>query len=361
VSDRDPLLNKNLASAARRKQSSSNQARPGSRRWIVRLVILLLAFVLTAAMGVLAWGISEFNAPGPLSEPARVVLPRGSGVSAIARLLEAKGVIRRADVFTIATRINKSAKNLKAGEFDIPAGVSAKAVMHILVRGETVVRKLTIAEGLLTPQALELVMSAEGLTGDIDFSGGVDLPEGDLLPETWHYKWGDSRNDLVARMRAGQQKILAQEWAGREPDLPFSTMDEALVLASIVEKETGLAAERNHVAGVFVNRLRRGMRLQSDPTVAYGLSPDVPLDRALSRADLRTDHPWNTYVRSGLPPSPICLPGRASLKAVLHPLKTRDLYFVADGTGGHVFAGSLAEHNRNVAKWRRLQQNRKQD
>jgi UPF0755 protein len=326
-----------------------------SRRWIVRLVLLSSTFVILAGLGIFAWGISAFNAPGPATETVIVVLPKGSGVNAIAKRLAEAGVIRRAEVFAIATRISKTGTKLKAGEFEFPPTVSAKAVMHILIRGETVVRKLTIAEGLQTPQALELILAAEGLEGDLDLAGGVAMIEGALLPETWHYKWGDTRSGILERMRAGQQKLLAEEWAKRAQDLPFQTMEEALVLASIVEKETGKSAEREHVAGVFVNRLRRGMRLQSDPTVAYGLSPDRPLDRALSRADLKTRHAWNTYVHKGLPPSPICLPGRAAVQAVLHPLQTKDLYFVADGTGGHVFASTLVDHNRNVAKWRRLQ------
>jgi len=355
LSDDDNLAKKLTPSAKTRRRRSSTRPEPLSRRWIVRLVMLLIAFLITVTLGVLAWGVSEFNARGPSTEPVTVVLEKGAGVNAIARQLETAGVIRRADVFAIATRISKTAKKLKAGEYQIPAAVSARAVMHILIRGETVVRKLTIAEGLQTAQALELIMAAEGLQGDLDAGGGLSLAEGRLLPETWHYKWGDSRRDILRRMQEGHAQMMEKEWAARAPDLPFQTKDEAVVLASIVEKETGKADERAHVAGVFVNRLRLGMRLQSDPTVAFGLSPDAPLDRLLSRTDLRTDHAWNTYMRKGLPPSPIALPGRASIQAVLHPLTTKDLYFVADGTGGHVFAQTLAGHNRNVAKWRRLQ------
>ena len=355
MSDDDDLTQKLTPSAKTRRRRSSTRPEPLSRRWITRLVMLLVAFLITVTLGVLAWGVSEFNARGPSTEPITVVLEKGSGVNAIARQLETSGVIRRADVFAVATRISKTAKKLKAGEFEIPAAVSARAVMHILIRGETVVRKLTIAEGLQTAQALELIMAAEGLKGDLDTAGGFTLAEGHLLPETWHYKWGDSRREILRRMQEGHAQMLEKEWAARASGLPFRTADEALVLASIVEKETGQPEERAHVAGVFVNRLRLGMRLQSDPTVAYGLSPDAPLDRPLSRADLRNDHAWNTYTRKGLPPSPIALPGRASVHAVLHPQTTKDLYFVADGTGGHVFARTLAGHNRNVAKWRRLQ------
>jgi UPF0755 protein len=361
LSDDEAFEKQLKSSALALERRLAPHRKPVKRRWIVRLVLLSSTFVILAALGIYAWGVSAFNAPGPAVDTVTVVLAKGSGVNAIARRLAEAGVIRRAEVFAIATRISKTGTKLKAGEFEFPPGVSAKAVMHILIRGETVVRKLTIAEGLQTPQALELILAADGLEGDLDLkgdvglAGGVAMVEGALLPETWHYKWGDKRSGILERMRAGQKKLLAEEWTKRAQDLPFQTMAEALVLASIVEKETAKSAEREHVAGVFVNRLRRGMRLQSDPTVAYGLSPDRPLDRPLSRADLKSRHPWNTYVHKGLPPSPICLPGRAAVQAVLHPLQTRDLYFVADGTGGHVFAATLADHNRNVAKWRRLQ------
>jgi UPF0755 protein len=355
LSDDDDFQEKLRSSAARQKRRLSRTPESRSPRWIIRLTLLLGSFLIVSGLGVFAWGVSEFNARGPSTETVTVVLPRGAGVNAIARQLQAAGIIRRAEVFVIAARISKTSKKLKAGEFEIPAGVSAKAVMHILVRGETVVRKITIAEGLQTPQALELLLAADGLEGDLDISGGLGLSEGNLLPETWHYHWGDKRSDILKRMQAAQRKMLAEEWAGRAGELPFDTIEEAVVLASIVEKETGKPDERAHVAGVFVNRLQRKMRLQSDPTVAYGLSPGEPLERPLSRVDLKTDHPWNTYVHKGLPPSPICLPGRASVHAVLHPEKTKDIYFVADGTGGHVFAATLAEHNRNVARWRRLQ------
>ena len=178
--------------------------------------------------------------------------------------------------------------------------------------------------------------------------------EGSLLPETYHYGRGDRRAALIARMAAAMDETLAELWQGRAEGLPFDSPPAAMVLASIVEKETGLAAERRHVAGVFVNRLRRGMRLQSDPTVIYGLTGGAgPLGRPLTRADLETDHPYNTYRIDGLPPHPIANPGREAIAAVLDPLPTGDLYFVADGSGGHVFAPTLDEHNRNVANWRR--------
>ena len=184
--------------------------------------------------------------------------------------------------------------------------------------------------------------------------------EGRVLPETYSYRLGNSRDAVVERMTAAMRDLLAELWAGRAADLPFDRPMEAVILASIVEKETSRSAERARIAGVFINRLRKGMRLQSDPTVVYGLTDGRgPLGRSLTRRDLETDHPYNTYKIKGLPPEPICNPGRASLEAVLHPMVTDALYFVADGTGGHVFAKTLAEHNRNVARWRRLRKGKK--
>jgi UPF0755 protein len=197
---------------------------------------------------------------------------------------------------------------------------------------------------------LRLVAGAEALKGEATDA----LHDGDILPETYRYEWGDTRNGLVARMRQARDTLLSELWAKRQPNLPLKTPEEAMVLASIVEKETGLATERPKVAAVFINRLRRGMRLQSDPTVSYGLAPGG-LSRSLTRADLEQPTPFNTYVIDGLPPAPICNPGRASLTATLNPADTSDLYFVADGSGGHAFAATLDDHNRNVAHWRQLQ------
>jgi len=180
------------------------------------------------------------------------------------------------------------------------------------------------------------------------------------LPETYRYEWGDSRAALVGRMRTARDQTLAELWQKRAPDLPVSTPQEAVILASIVEKETGIASERPRVAAVFINRLKRGMKLQSDPTVIYGIAPDAgDLDRPITRADLDAPNAFNTYIVTGLPPSPICHPGRAALAAVLNPLPSDELYFVADGTGGHAFAATLAEHNKNVARWRKLERKMK--
>jgi UPF0755 protein len=195
--------------------------------------------------------------------------------------------------------------------------------------------------------------AAEGLTGEVP-----PFAEGELLPETYAYEWGDSRAALVRRAREAMERALAEAWAGRAPDLPLATPREALILASIIERETGEAAERGRVASVFINRLRRGMPLQSDPTVAYAATSGAPMDRTISRADLAREHPFNTYRNPGLPPGPIASPGRAALLAATRPEATEFLYFVADGTGGHAFARTLEEHNRNVARWREIERRR---
>jgi len=210
-------------------------------------------------------------------------------------------------------------------------------------------RRLTIAEGLTARQITRLLEGTEGLTGETP-----PIAEGALLPETYAFTLGDSRASVVRRAAAAMEQAVAEAWAARAPDLPLASPRDAVILASIIERETGVAEERGLVAGVFVNRLRRGMMLQSDPTVAYGAGQGMPLDRPLTRADLNEDHPYNTYRIRGLPPGPIAAPGRESLRAATQPETTDYLYFVADGTGGHAFGRTLEEHNRNVARWRAL-------
>ena len=280
-----------------------------------------------------------------------LILPSGSSLKSIAGRLEEGGVIEDRWLFMVAARLSRKARSLKAGEYRFNAAISAGEVMAKIAAGETVIRRLTIPEGLLGSQVLELVAQADGLSGRVPET----VREGTLQPETYHYKYGDSRAELVGRMRASMGRNLAELWRARAKDLPLKDSFEALILASIVEKETGLAVERPHIAGVFVNRLKRGMRLQSDPTVAYGITGGAALlDRPLTRKDIETFSVFNTYRIDGLPPYPIANPGLASLRAVLNPLATDDLYFVADGTGGHAFAKTLREHIRNVRKWRKI-------
>lgn len=319
-----------------------------------RLLLVLgggLAFGLLVAAAVAAWAWRDYIRPGPAASDVQLVLPKGAGLAAIAERLERGGVVRHAPMFQLAAKLTGAARQLRAGEYRFPAAVSLREAIELLRRGETVVRRLTIPEGLTSAEATRAVAGAEGLEGEV----GPPPPEGALLPETYHYSWGDGRAALVARMRQSMADALAALWAKRPPDYPLASPEEALVLASIVEKETGIAAERARVAAVFLNRLNRSMKLQSDPTVVYGLTRGQgPLGRELTRADLQAPHPWNTYVHAGLPPGPIANPGRAALEATLRPATTSELYFVADGTGGHAFAETLDEHNRNVRRWRKL-------
>ena len=328
----------------------------GMGRFLSRLIITASLLGLVFA-GIYAWAYGQFVKPGPAMADSTVVIPHGRGVKGIAKVLERAGIIRKAMVFRLGVRFTGADKSLKAGEYVFPARTSPMEAAAILTGGKTVVRRLTIAEGLTTTQVREQLLVTDGLVGNINRY----YAEGDLLPETYHFSFGDRREAIAARMAASMTAMMSRLWARRAPDFPLETPFQALVLASIVEKETGVGAERARIAGVFLNRLKKGMRLQSDPTVVYGLTEGkAPLGRALTRKDLKQVTAYNTYIIKGLPPGPICNPGRAAIAAVLNPEKTRDLYFVADGSGGHVFAQTLKEHNRNVAKWRKIKKSRTQ-
>ncbi|WP_439598861.1 endolytic transglycosylase MltG [Falsiroseomonas sp.] len=320
------------------------------RRLIVLLVLLL--FLAAGAGGAFWYARGQWTAPGPLAEPVQMVVPRG-GSAAIADALAERGVIRQPMAFLAATWLTRTEGPLRAAEFQFPARASLREVLAILRDGRPVQRRLTIPEGLTAQQIGRLLEQAEGLTGDTP-----SFAEGELLPETYAYQWGDNRAAVVRRAKQAMDQALSEIWAARAPNLPIDTAREALILASIVERETGQREERGLVAGVFINRLRRGMPLQSDPTVAYAAADGGVLDRALTRADLDRDHPFNTYRIRGLPPAPIASPGREALRAVARPEATEFLYFVADGTGGHAFARTLDEHNRNVARWREIERSR---
>lgn len=312
------------------------------------------AFAVVAAGLLFAWGKHQFESPGPLEESTAVVIPQGTGLQRIAEMLHQADVLERPEVFVWGARLTQQAHRLKAGEFAFPAGVSPKEALDIVVSGERVVRRVTIPEGLVSAQVVDVIQRAEGLTGEIE----TVPPQGALLPETYHYHWGDARSDILRRMEHAMEETLDALWPERTEDLPFDTREEALTLASIVEKETSVDDERPLVAGVFINRLRRGMRLQSDPTVVYAATEGLgPLGRRITRSDLDREHSHNTYRIDGLPPSPIANPGRDSIAAALNPVETDYLYFVADGEGGHAFARTLREHNRNVARWRRSRDN----
>ncbi len=318
---------------------------------LISLAVLAASLLVVVAGLIAFYAIDRFERPGPLTADTVIYIPQGSGVEVIARQLHQAGAIADPLVFRIGVRLLRAGRELRAGEYLFAAALSTRGAIDLLRSGQTVARRLTLAEGLTSFEIVALVERAEALAGRV----GTLPPEGSLLPETYHYARGDRRDELVARMGRARDRLLSELWVRRAPNLPVATPQEAVVLASIVEKETGVAAERPRVASVFVNRLKKGMRLQSDPTVVYGLTGGKgPLGRTLTRKDLKAPGPYNTYLNPGLPPGPIANPGRASLEAVLNPAQTAFLYFVADGSGGHAFAKTLAEHNRNVAKWRKF-------
>ena len=319
--------------------------------------LITLALVLAAAaVGGNIWLSHHAERPGPLAAPAVVDIAPGSNVRAVARLLEARGVVDSALLFELYARLRGEAGALRAGEYEMPAQVALAAALARIAGGAAVVRRITVPEGLTSAQVAALLRAREDLSGSLERAP----EEGSLMPDTYHYEKGESRAALVARMENLARETLESLWAERAPGLPLATPRDAVILASIVEKETGAAGERARVAGVFATRLRKGMKLQSDPTVIYAVTGGkAPLGRGLTRAELKIDSPYNTYRHAGLPPGPIANPGRAALKAALNPDETGDLFFVADGSGGHAFALTLEEHNRNVARWRRIERERR--
>ncbi len=319
------------------------------------LVMSFMTTLLACAVlaGVLYYGKLQYEAAGPDArggaEETVFVLERGTGVTRIAQQLFQDGLISDPMIFTFAVRFLGKGSDLKAGEYSVPSGSSMAEIVEILRSGKSVLHRITVPEGYSSVQVVDLLNEATVLSGTIR-----SIPrEGTLLPETYLVQRGTERQTVIERMTAAHDKVLKELWAERAPDLPLSTPEEAVVLASIVEKETGIAGERPMVAAVFVNRLNKGMLLQADPTVIYPITQGRPLGRRIRESELNDPNPFNTYVHRGLPPSPIANPGRDAIAAVLNPPETDYLYFVADGSGGHAFAKTLAEHNRNVAAWRR--------
>ncbi len=333
------------------------RARGGAIRSFISFVVglIALAAIAVGVGGYFAW--REISRPGPLQRDAVVLVEPGASVSQIAEQLLYVGALRQQELFIAAVRVRGDAAALKAGEFNIPAAASIDQIIDILVEGKSILHYFTAPEGRTTAQVLRIVGENAILVGEM----ALAPPEGELLPETYAFTRGRTRDGLVSEMMKAQDSVLAELWDRRVKDLPISTPEEAVILASIVEKETGVAAERPMIAAVFVNRLRRGMRLQSDPTIIYGLTGGEPLGRGLRVSEIERPTPYNTYVIDGLPPTPIANPGRAAIGAVLNPAESDALYFVADGSGGHVFAKSLDEHNRNVAQWRRIERNAREE
>ncbi len=307
------------------------------------------------AYAYLTWKIEEAGPETPDGAPRLVVLERGSGLSGIADTLESEGVIEDSLWLQIKARYEGGASRMQAGEYEFPSGASVAEVYEQIVTGRVVQHAVTVPEGAPSIIVAQIVNEADVLSGD-----PVEPPEeGSLLPETYLVQRGTDRAELISRMQAAQDALLAELWPSRRTDLPFETQDEAIILASVVEKETGIASERPRIAAVFVNRLRRGMRLESDPTIIYGVTRGLPLGRGIRRSEIDAVTDWNTYQMDGLPQTPIANPGRDAIAAVLNPPDSDELFFVADGTGGHAFARTGAEHARNVVRWRGVERERR--
>jgi UPF0755 protein len=287
---------------------------------------------------------------GTNATPVDIVLPPGGGVSRIAGALARAKVIRSRAAFIAWAELSGAGARLKAGEYLFPAHAPLGEVVDTIAKGRVLRRSVTIPEGLTSKAAAAIVDAEPSLVGDAPVA-----PEGSLLPDTYDVKRGETRAAVIGRMRAARDALLARLWSERAPGLPYADPQQAVTLASIVEKETAKPSERPRIAAIFVHRLEKGMRLESDPTTIYGLTGGAPIGHGLRVSELASATPYNTYKITGLPPTPIGNPGRASLEAALHPAPGDDLYFVADGTGGHVFSDNYADHLRNVAKWRAIE------
>ncbi len=382
-------------------------------RHIASNFLTFLVVLVFLVGGVILWGQSEYTAQGPLDEPICLRVERGSNMRAVSRELQDEGAISNGTIFRVGVDYANKNSLLKAGSWLIPEGASMSEIADIVTRGgastcgtEVVYRigmtdaeievreldpvtnryvekaafapgegdapeafesvrekadtryRIAVAEGVTSWQVLQGLAAVDVLEGEVN----EIPPEGSLAPNSYEVREGDTRASVIQRMRQAQDVILAEAWDERQDDLPLQSPYEVLILASIIEKETGVAEERGQVASVFVNRLNLGMRLQTDPTVIYGITEGQGvLGRGLRRSELRAETPWNTYVIDGLPPTPIANPGRASIEAAVNPLSTDYIFFVADGTGGHAFAKTLDEHNRNVARWREIEAQRATD
>ncbi|HEX5183892.1 MAG TPA: endolytic transglycosylase MltG [Allosphingosinicella sp.] len=317
---------------------------------------LLALGVAAALLVVLAggfWLIQAWHGAGPAKQPVSVVIPRGASLPKAAALLKQAGAISSADCFLFQAKLFGSGRGIKAGEYEFPAHASASHILWMMANGRILQRFVIVPEGLPSILVWERLMKAPALTGD------VAVPEeGSVLPDSYSYQRGETRTAVLKRMQAAMTRTLDRLWAERAPDIAVKDKNEALTLASIVEKETAKPSERTMVAGVYSNRLRQGIKLDADPTTIYPVTKGKPLGRRILESELRAVNGYNTYARAGLPVGPITNPGKESIYAALHPARTQALYFVADGTGGHVFADTLAEQNANKAKWEAIRRAR---
>lgn len=307
-------------------------------------VILLLGLAIAAFVAFRF--IGGWTSQGPATQDISITVPEGATLSDAAVLLKQAGVVRSADAFLTRAKVFGGSKPIKAGEFEIPAGASNSDILSILQGGKTLTRLVTIPEGMPSILVYERLMANDQLTGPIPVP-----EEGSVLPDSYAFDKGESRAAVLKRMQDAMDKALAKLWAERASNLVVKTPREAVILASIVEKETGVPAERPMVAGVYANRLRTGMMLQADPTIIYPITKGKPLGRRIRKSEIAAVNDYNTYAMTGLPKGPIANPGRLSILAVLHPAQTKALYFVADGKGGHIFADTYQQHNENVRKW----------
>ncbi|MBF9196785.1 endolytic transglycosylase MltG [Microvirga terrestris] len=330
----------------------------GRRRGMLSLLSGLLTLLVAAAIaGIFGFSMLQqaVTTDGPLQSDKVVVIPRNTGTGEIAQILKQEGVIEQPLLFQAYAYMNRQRGQLKAGEFQFKAGTSVEEAIDTLIQGRAILHTVSVPEGLTSEQILARLYEHEILTGDV-----TETPrEGSLLPDTYKFERGTTRQQIINTMQAAQRQAIEQIWQRRSPELPIKSPQELVILASIVEKETGRADERTRVAGVFINRLMKRMRLQSDPTIVYGLvGGKGTLGRGILRSEIEAATPYNTYVVEGLPPGPIANPGRAALEAVANPSRTKDLYFVADGSGGHAFAETYEQHQRNVTRWRQLEKSR---
>ncbi|MGV3552335.1 endolytic transglycosylase MltG [Rhizobium sp.] len=324
----------------------------------LNFVMTVITFLTVAAVAVVYYAFREYQQPGPLAQDTTFIVREGAGISEIAEGLQRRDIISNARIFKTVTQFMGDDQKSRHGEYAIKANASMLEIMDILKSGKSIQYAVTLPEGLTVKQMFKRIAAEENLEGDLP----AELPaEGTLRPDTYKFTRGSKRSAVLAQMVASQTRLLDEVWEKRDKDLPLASKEEMLILASIVEKETGKSDERPQVASVFLNRIKKGMRLQSDPTIVYGLwgGDGKPTERELTKADVEKSTPYNTYRIDGLPPTPIANPGRAALEAVANPSRTDYLYFVADGSGGHAFATTLDDHNANVRRWRKFQDEQK--
>ncbi|PRD51013.1 UPF0755 protein [Phyllobacterium myrsinacearum] len=362
--ERNPIVPQSASEALRPEPGTPPPApRRRSRRARSQIVVFanfmlsLVVLLVIAAAAAVYFGKVAFNEPGPTEVTANYVVKNGSGIVEIADGLERRGIITDGRVFKYGVQAYGFQRDMKAGEYEIKAHASMREIMDLLRSGKSVLHSLTVPEGLTVDQILQRISEDDVLVGALP---AVAPAEGTLFANTQRFSRGMTREEILKKMQADQKKLVEDIWARRDQSIPLKTIEEFVTLASIVEKETGKADERPRVAAVFINRLNKRMRLQSDPTIIYGLfgGKGKPADRPILKSDLEKPTPYNTYTINGLPPGPIANPGRDALEAVAHPSQTKDLYFVADGSGGHVFAETLDDHNDNVKRWRTVEKNR---